>query len=342
MGQLAGVARNLPNPHLLINPFMRREAVLSSRIEGTETSLSELFYFEAAHATPANGTARKKADVREVANYVHALEFGLARLPDLPVCLRLILEIHEKLMTGVRGRNLSPGKFRQDHNWIGTPGCNLEDATYVPPPPREMMESLHKLEAFLHDPPPFPPLIQMALVHCQFEAIHPFSDGNGRVGRLLIPLLLCAAGLLPQPLLYLSAFFEQHRDDYYNGLFEVSRSGAWLPWIDFFLTAVITQSRDAVSRTGLLLDLWQTYRDKCTEARSSALVLGMVDSLFAAPVLTIPGAAERLGVSWATASQSVHKLVDAGILAEVTGRQRHRVFSAVEIVDIIASPGPEP
>ncbi len=203
LSELKGVAQTLPNPHLLIGPFVRREAVLSSRIEGTQASLSDLLLYEAA-GRPEAASAGDTADVREVANYVAALEHGLSRMNTLPLSLRLVREMHERLMAGVRGDHLTPGEFRRTQNWIGPVGCTLNDATYVPPPVDEMGEALGKMERFWHAPSDLPPLVRVGLAHCQFEAIHPFLDGNGRIGRLLITMLLSTEGLLPQPLLYLS------------------------------------------------------------------------------------------------------------------------------------------
>ena len=227
LSELAGRAANLPNPHLLIAPFLRREAVLSSRIEGTQASLSDLFFFEAGSPSARSATRRVPDDVQEVANYVRALEYGLKRTATLPISLRLIREIHGRLMKGVRGNHLMPGEFRRTPNWIGPAGCTLMDATYVPPPVPAMHAALDRFEKYLHQKPTLPPLVRLALVHYQFEAIHPFVDGNGRVGRLLIPLLLCHERLLPQPLLYLSAYFERHRTEYYRHLLTVSQTGSW-------------------------------------------------------------------------------------------------------------------
>lgn len=232
LGRLAGIGQLLPNPHLLIAPYMRREAVLSSRIEGAQASLSDLLYFEAGDKDPP-----KSADVQEVLNYVRAMQFGLSRLEQLPLSLRLLKEIHEILMEGVRGENRNPGEFRESQNWIGPPGCNLNEASFVPPPRTEMLKALDSWEKFLHEDKSVPPLIQCALMHYQFEAIHPFLDGNGRVGRLLITFFLCERGHLPQPLLYLSAFFERYRDEYYRRLLDVSTSGNWIEWIRYFLLA---------------------------------------------------------------------------------------------------------
>ena len=330
LSELAGIARTLPNPHLLINPFIRREAVLSSRIEGTQASFSDLLFFEASAAGD-----ERALDVREVANYVQALEHGLKRLADLPLSLRLLREIHEKLMTGVRGESQTPGEFRRSQNWVGPPGCTLMEATYVPPPPDEMTVALGELEQYFHEPSSFPPLIRLALVHYQFEAIHPFLDGNGRVGRLLNTLLLCTEGLLPQPLLYLSAFFERNRADYYRLLLQVSQEGAWTEWVAFFLRAVEVQSRDAIERSDKLLQLWQEYRDELQQARASALLLRLVDELFVYPAITNSGAVSKLGVTARSAQFNIDKLIAAEILVEATGRRRNRIYLAPEIVDII-------
>ncbi|MBI3595823.1 MAG: Fic family protein [Nitrospirae bacterium] len=333
LSELAGVARTLPNPHLLIGPFIRREAVLSSRIEGTQASLSDLFFFEAA-----GSKAAEVPDVREVANYVKALEYGLARSKKLPISLRLIREIHERLMKDVRGEHLTPGEFRRSQNWIGPPGCTLMEAVFVPPPVEEMKVALGELEKFLHMPSSLPPLVRMALVHYQFEAIHPFLDGNGRIGRLLVTFLLCAEGLMPQPLLYLSAFFERHRQDYYRLLLEVSQKGNWVEWITFFLRGIAEQSQDAIKRSRRLLELWQRYRDQVQAARASALLLKLVDDLFSYPAVTIGLAAKRLKVTHRSSQLNISKLVRAGILKEATGRQRNRIFVAPAIVKIIDAP----
>jgi Fic family protein len=333
LSELSGVARALPNPHLLIAPFVRREAVLSSRIEGTQAGFSDLLFFEAAPSAKP-----PIEDVKEVANYVSALEHGLARLKDLPVSLRLIREMHERLMHGVRGDSMTPGEFRRSQNWIGAPGCTLADAAFVPPPVAEMTQALSDFEKYLHEPPVLPPLVRLALIHYQFEAIHPFVDGNGRIGRLLITLLLCVEGLLPQPLLYLSAFFERHRQEYYRLLMAVSQSGSWRPWIAYFLRGIADQSSDAVKRANLLLSLRQRYREKMQSARSSALLLQMVDDLFSTPALDVSSASKRLNVTPRAAQLNVDKLIKSGILKEATGRRRNRIFVAAEIIDIIEAP----
>ncbi len=330
LGTLAGIGRLLPNPHLLIAPYIRREAVLSSRIEGTQASLSDLLFFEAAEEEPP-----RAPDVREVRNYVLALEYGLERLKHLPLSLRLVREIHARLMRGVRGGRAKPGEFRQTQNWIGPPGCTLADATFVPPPVAEMTEALGAWEKFLHQEKDLPPLMQCALMHYQFEALHPFVDGNGRVGRLLITFFLCERGHLSQPLLYLSVFFERYREEYYARLLEVSKSGAWLGWIQFFLRGLATQACDAVANAQRLLALQQRYREQIQQRKASATTLAVVDELFLNPYITTTSLAERLGVTYPTAQAAIDRLVNARILREVTGRQRNRVYCAEELLRTI-------
>jgi Fic family protein len=341
LGELGGLARNLPNPHLLISPFLRREAVLSSRIEGTQASLSDLFFFEAADSARFMPDRQTPHDVREVANYVKALEYALKRLDELPLSLRLIRELHEILLSGVRGQHWTPGEFRSSQNWIGPPGSTLMEAVYVPPPPQEMVEALGEFEKYLHAPSGLPPLIRIALVHYQFEAIHPFLDGNGRIGRLLISLLLCSEGLVPQPLLYISAFFERQRADYYRHLLHVSLAGQWTAWLIFFLEGVAQQSRDAIWRTAQLLSMWQSYRSRLQEARSSALLLQLVDRLFQYPVLSVPGTTKALEITHRSATKLIERLVAARILTEVTGRERNRLYVAQDIIKAMEAEVPK-
>jgi len=332
LGELSGIGRALPNPHLLILPFARREAVLSSRIEGTQASLSDLYAFEAAPKAEETG------DVREVFNYVQALEFGLSRLKDLPVSLQLIREIHEKLMHGVRGEHSTPGEFRRSQNWIGPPGCLLNDAAYVPPPLEEMRTCLDALEHFLHAEHDIPPLVQLALIHYQFEAIHPFLDGNGRVGRLITAMLLCLWGLLSQPLLYLSAYFEANRQTYYELLLSVSQRGTWKEWVLFFLEGVESQARDAVRRSHRIQDLRREYRSRFQATQSSAKLLQVVDLLFGAPILTVNQVKDAIGVSFPSANRYIRQLKEAGIVHEITGQARNRLYRAAEIMRAIEGP----
>lgn len=333
LSELAGAARTLPNPHLLIHPFTRREAVLSSRIEGTLASISDLMSFEALGIVHPD-----RPDVSEVANYVAALEYGLKRLAKLPVSARLMRELHEILMRGVRGEHLTPGEFRRSQNWIGPPGCLLRDSTFVPPPVNEMKEALSALERYIHADSTLPALVRMALIHYQFEAIHPFLDGNGRIGRLLITLLLCTEGLLPQPLLYLSAFFERHRSEYYRLLLEVSQQGNWIGWIKFFLRGVAEQSIDAFNRANQLQQLSIRYRDMLHQKKAFANTLQLAELLFRTPVLSPKSVSVALNLTYVAAQKNIDKLVAAGILREMTGRKRGRTYVAHQVMEILEKP----
>jgi Fic family protein len=321
IGTLSGLGEALPNPHLLIYPFIRREAVLSSRIEGTQSSLSDLLLFEATEI-------EKRGDVREVQNYVRALENGLKRLSELPLSLRFIREMHSILMEGVRGEHASPGEFRQSQNWIGSPGASLNEATFIPPPVPDMQQCLNQLEKFLHAGNKLPPLVEAALVHYQFETIHPFLDGNGRIGRLLVTMLLCQRNVLSKPLLYLSAFFERHRQNYYDLLMKVSSTGAWRQWIEFFLKAVIEQSEDAVSRSRRLQELHRGYTQLAREKRLPPTALQLVELALMKPVLSTNTAQKFLKVTYPGAQKAIKALQEAGILTEITGRKRDKAYAA--------------
>ena len=335
LGELAGLGRMMPNPNLLIQPFIRREAVLSSRIEGTQTDIRNLYAYEIRQLSIfGEETAQLSADAHEVSNYVHALQHGLKRLKTLPVSLRLIRELHEHLMKGVRGEQARPGHFRDSQNWIGARDCALADAAFVPPPPVEMNQALDVFEKYLHADDPLPPLIRLACAHYQFEAIHPFIDGNGRIGRLLISLLLIDWNLLPQPLLYLSAYFERQRDTYYDRLLAVSERGAWREWVLFFLQGISEQSRDALTKAKKLQDLQHTWHQKVTQARSSALLPRLIDHLFSSPIVTIPRVEQLLGVTYRSAKLNVAKLVEAKILIP-TEAKHNKAYVAVDILKII-------
>jgi len=336
LGELAGLGHTLVNPNLLIRPFMRREAVLSSRIEGTQATLTDLYAYEGQQLA----LFEPPPDVQEVHNYVRALEYGLDRLHEFPLSLRLLREIHARLMEGVRGEEMAPGEFRRRQNCIGPRGCALEDATFVPPPVAQMHQAVDAFEGFLHQPSDLPPLVRLGLIHYQFEVIHPFLDGNGRVGRLFITLLLCAWGLLPEPLLYLSAYFVAHQQTYYDYLLNVSRRGAWEEWLIFFLRGVSEQSQDAVVHAGRLLDLREHYREQFQAAHAAARLLQVVDLLFDRPLLKVNQIAEALEVSFNSASQYVRQLEDAGALCEITGKARNRVYRADEVLDAIEGPLP--
>ena len=327
LGKLAGAGEMLPNPHLLIGPFVRREAVLSSRIEGTIANEEDLVLFPVDPEVEA-----RRPDTLEVRNYVTALEYGLERLGELPVSLKLLRELHSRLLRGVRGENKSPGEFRDRQNFIGTPGMPLKDARFVPPPVPEMHEALEAFEKFLRAPSERPFLVDLALLHYQFEAIHPFRDGNGRVGRLLIPLLLCERNILTKPLLYLSAYLEQHRSRYMDLMLSVSQKGKWEAWIEFFLHGVAEQATDGVERATKLMALWQDYRKRLQTARMSILAQNLVDELFKQPAMSVGLAQKVLRVSFASAQNNVMRLVNLGILKELTGRKRDRIFIAPEIL----------
>ncbi len=274
----------------------------------------------------------------DVANYVTALEDGLERLATLPVSLRLIRELHERLLQRVRGGDATPGSFRTSQNWIGRPGCPLNDAEFVPPPVPEMLEALDHFEKYLHaDDEENALLVRLALIHYQFETIHPFLDGNGRIGRLLITLLLVNWNLLPSPLLYLSAYFERQREQYYAHLRSVSQRGAWREWILFFLQGVAEQSRDATARAKRLQDLQAEWRSRLTKDRASARALLLVDKLFEAPIVTIPQAQRLLGVPYLGAQHAVERLVDAGILRQVGDVRHARSFVAEEILNVLGT-----
>jgi len=330
LGELKGVGQMLPNPDLLIGPFLRREAVSSSRIEGTETDFEQLVLFEADE-----GEGDNFDDHREVSNYVAATRHGLDRLKTLPVSLRMMREIHERLMQGVRGEDKTPGEFRRRQNMIGRKGQNPADARFVPPPVEEMKQALSDLEHYIANPTKLPLLIELALIHYQFETIHPFLDGNGRLGRLLINLLLCERGCLTQPLLYLSSYLERNKDQYMDHLLAVSQRGEWVPWLEFFLDGVAVQSKMAIQRTNELLALRERYRTKWVDESSSTLILKLIDMIFERPAVTITGVARILGVTFRGAQNNVEKLVSDGTLVEMTGNERNRVYLARAIVAII-------
>jgi len=330
IGKLAGEGRSLQNPHLLMRPFIKQEAVLSSRIEGTQATLGELL------AADAGATVdRSPDDLREVGNYVTALEYGIKRLSELPLSLRLVTELHEKLMQGVRGEHATPGEFRRSQNWIGPPGCTLQNASYVPPPVDELMPCLGEWETFLHDRS-LPPLIQAAIMHSQFEAIHPFLDGNGRVGRLLITLFLAERDILPTPLLYLSAFFEATRTDYYDRLKGVTSRAAWAEWIEYFLNGIARMSEDAVSRAERINSLFEVWRAAAIGARRVPLqILRLLEEN---PYCTITRTAEKLGVAFTTAQRGIARLAVLDILKPVDEARRNRVFCAQQVMDILDEP----
>jgi Fic family protein len=330
--RLAEVGNNFPVPHVVAQMFTRKEAVLSSRIEGTRTSFEGLLTFEAGQLNFFGDPA----DAREVRNYVRALDFGLERLETLPISTRLLCEIHAILMEGVRGGSAAPGELRRSQNWIGRPGATLSDARYVPPPVDEMEVCLSDLERYIHKPSDLPPLLRIGLIHYQFEAIHPFVDGNGRVGRLLVTFLLVAWGLLTQPLLYLSRFIEANRREYYDLLLAVSQKGDWEDWLLYFLEGVRSEAEDAAHRIARLEALRLDYRARFAGDRSRENLGRMVDYLIGTPITTITEAQTRLALgSYSTVQHYIEKLEALGIVQEATGKARNRVYRAEGILEVI-------
>jgi Fic family protein len=315
---------------------VRKEAVASSKIEGTQADLGQLVLFEELDVTkdPAS-------DVREVSNYVQALNYGLVHQTDQPVSLWLVRAMHARLMEGVRSDDLSPGTFRIRQNYIARQGQSIRRARYIPPPPTLVPDLLENLEQYITSASPYPPLIRLAFVHYQFEAIHPFVDGNGRLGRLLISLLLCKWDILPVPMLYLSDFFERRRTEYVDCLLRVSTEGQWKAWILFFLEGVRVQARDAVVRSDRLMRLRESYRSRYQDRRTARMVQ-TIDMLFERPVLSIPRLAKVLGITYRSARAIVTTLVNDGILEELTGQARNRVYGAMEIFDVLTSDTPVP
>ena len=330
LSRLSAVAHTFPCARLLIQPFMRSEAVISSRIEGTRASLIDLYTYE----SNALSFLEKAGDVREVYNYVVSMDYGFDRLKTLPVSLRLIRELHEKLMQGVRGGSLTPGEFRRSQNWIGPAGSTPTTAPYVPPPVAEMHQALDMLEKFIHAPSEVPHLIRMGMIHYQFEAIHPFLDGNGRVGRLLIVLLLGEWGLLQRPVLNLSAYIEKYRQQYYDLLLQVSQKGAWEEWLLFFLRAVRAQARDGVVRIEQLQSMRSKYQSLITSARNPKRLAGVIDYIFTRPVLSARQLSNGMGIPFKSANDALAKLEAAGILREITGFAHNRLFQAAELLQV--------
>jgi Fic family protein len=331
LGRLSGQGAGFQNPHLLIRPFVRREAVLSSRIEGTQATLGEILADEAGAAVE-----RAPDDLKEVKNYVVALEKGVARLKELPLSLRLLRELHQTLMKGVRGDSADPGEFRRTQNWIGPRGATVSNARFVPPPPNEVPVCLNAWEKYLHERD-LPPLLQAALLHYQFEAIHPFIDGNGRVGRLLITLFLIEREILPSPLLYLSAFFEASRRDYYDLLTGVSARGEWEPWILYFLRGAALQAKDALGRVEKINALREKWRKRLA-FRQTMKVMKLIDRITVNPFITIKGAAEDLGVAFTTAQRTIDVLAEQKILVPRDDARRGRVYVAKSLLDILDEP----
>lgn len=332
LAKLDGVTTVLPNPEFFLSMYVRKEALLSSQIEGTQASLEGVLEYE-ADIIPKEGVD----DVKEVINYIKALDHGIKRLADMPMSLRLIKEIHKILMAGVRGKNKTPGEFKRSQNWVGPPGAVLNQAIFVPPPPEESHQAMSDLEKYLHSENGLPPLVKIALIHAQFETIHPFLDGNGRVGRLLITYYLFWQGILSKPLLYLSLYLKKHQQEYYSLLMRVRTDGDWESWIKFFLIGVAETSEEAAGTAKAIIGL----KDKiiamlCQKSYASSGAIRLIDVIFNAPIIDAKECAKRLKISQVSANQLLNRFEEIGVLKEFTGKKRYKKYIFKEFVDIIA------
>jgi Fic family protein len=337
LGRLDGSIQTLPDSDLFALMYVRKEAVLSSQIEGTQSSLHDLLRAEAQLFDP-----NSPKDVEEVSNYVAAMNHGLGRLSELPVSTRLIREIHERLLQGVRGARMLPGEVRQTQNWIGPAGTTLRNASFIPPPPHEVPRLLSELEAFIHKRDAMPALLRIGLTHAQFETIHPFLDGNGRVGRLLITFLLCEQAILRSPVLYLSHYLKANRSEYYERLQRTRDDGDWESWLKFFLRGVRDVSREATLTARAIVDLREKDRRNIVEklGRVAGNALRIHESLFPYPIVTVNTEAESLAISFTAANRLIDRMVEIGILKEITGHARNRVFSYASYIDLFSDDRP--
>ena len=331
LGRLDGSIQTLPHPDLFVLMYVRKEAVLSSQIEGTQSSLQDLLAAEARIFAP-----NQASDVDEVLNYVAAMNHGLKRLSEIPVSIRLIREIHAELLQGRRGSHLMPGELRSSQNWIGPAGCTLHEALFVPPPPQQVAEDISQLERFIHADTELPLLVKIGLAHAQFETIHPFLDGNGRVGRLLITFLLCEQGVLQKPVLYLSWFFKQHRQQYYDELQSVRDAGTWERWLAFFLRGVVEVSVQATDTARRILSLREEHRRMITEGFGRAAANGhrVLEHIYEYPIVSVSDVQELTGTTYTAANNLVARMAGCGILREFTGRTRHRRFRYQDYIDL--------
>lgn len=338
LGRLDGSIQTLPNPDLFVYMYVRKEAVFSSQIEGTQSSLQDLLVAEAKILAPD-----RPKDVDEVVNHVHAMNYGLDRLDTLPVSVRLICEIHAELLRGVRGSGLAPGELRTSQNWIGPAGCTINDASFVPPPHHQAPYQLSELEKFIHIDTGLPLLIKIGLVHAQFETIHPFLDGNGRVGRLLITFLLCKQEELTKPVLYLSHFFKKHRQQYYDELQSVRDAGTWEQWLSFFLQGVIEVSGEAAETARNILSLREKHRDAITEhlGRTAGNGHRVLEYLYKHPIVSVKEVQKLIRASYPAGNQLVRQMVAIGILQESTGWSRNRRFKYQDYINIFHEPESE-
>lgn len=339
LGRLDGSIQTLPDPDLFVFMYVRKEAVLSSQIEGTQSSLNDVLEAEAAIQD-----STRPRDVREVLNYVDAMNHGLERLKSLPLSMRLIREIHEHLLRGVRGNQANPGEIRSSQNWIGPGGCTLNEAIFVPPPPHDVAGHLSELEKFLHEQDNIPPLIKIGLAHSQFETIHPFLDGNGRAGRLLITFFLCHETILTRPVLYISYYFKRHRQEYYELLQSVRDNGDWEPWLKFFLKGIATVSLEATETARAIVSLRERHRNIIIEnfGRAAGNGLRILERLYRAPYISIPQVRDALNITYPPAAELVQRFVDAEILNEITGRERNKFYQYSSYIHLFSDPGRNP
>lgn len=333
LGRLDGITETLPNPELFVAMYVKKEAVLSAQIEGTQASLADVL-------NDQSDKSKKEFSpdgVKEVVNYVSAIDYGIKRLNELPLSLRLIREIHSVLLQNVRGADKSPGEFRRTQNWIGPAGCNLSTATFVPPEPTEMITAMSDLETFFYNETPMPPLIKIALIHAQFETIHPFLDGNGRMGRLLITFWLCHQKILSKPLLYLSYYFKENRSDYYQSLMDVRFKGDWESWIKFFLRGVVEVSDEAIDSAKRIIGLQQKYTEKLNLMdKNNGNYIILLNTLFEHPIITKNDVSELLGVSAGTSGSIVNLFCEIGILRDMTpDKKRYKQFVFSEYFEIL-------
>jgi Fic family protein len=334
LGRLDGVADVVPDPELFVRMYVKKEAVLSSQIEGTQASLDDIFAAEVGEADDAG--EEKRQDVREVNNYVEALSAGLRRLESLPLSLRLLCEMHAILMSGVRGKDKTPGEFRRSQNWIGPPGASLATAAFVPPPPDQVLDHMGDLEKFFRVPEKLPVLVRVGMAHAHFETIHPFLDGNGRLGRLLMTFMLCERGVLRRPLLYLSAYLTANKQEYYDRLMAVRFRGEWEAWLVFLLTGVRDVANAAVAKARAITELREKHarliREKLPHRKKA---MDLLDHLLRTPRVNVLVTEMLLDVTNPTANALVADFESIGILREVTGRMRDRVFRYDEYINIL-------
>lgn len=339
LGRLDGVAQILPDPELFVAMYVRREAVLSSQIEGTQSTLEDLLAFELDPRAKVQGLPR---DVEDVVNYVHAMNYGLRRLVTFPLSLRLVREIHTELLRGVRGAERRPGEFRESQNWIAAGNLPLSQATFVPPPVPEMHRALDNFECFLHEAHDLPVLIHCGLAHAQFETIHPFLDGNGRVGRLLITFLLVHRGVLHRPLLYLSYYLRRHRSEYYDRLMAIREAGDWEGWLRFFVRGVAETAEEATATARAIVDLRERHRTLIQERGLGISGLRLLDLLLRRPLAHVNLVAEELRIVFATASKLVEQFESLELLEEITGARRNRRYRYTPYLALFEEPAPAP